>query len=230
MLGIGFFVTAFLRLHTLAERLRASRRSASAAASISPNLTQVNALVIQHMQIGVLICDADGNIRLGNQAAQKFLGQALASGKLSPLTAVFARSPSSCSAGWAKDRAAATGAACSRRAPAIPSCSDSLRSAKDKSAGALIFLGDMAVLKQQAQQPKMASLARLTASIAHEIRNPLGATGQCAQAAPGGGTAERSGKAPDQDHRRPEPAHERDRRERHQPQPARPRKPGALRA
>ena len=52
---------------------------------------------------------------------------------------------------------------------------------EDKDAGALIFLEDMAVLKQQAQQMKMESLARLTASIAHEIRNPLGALSNAAQ-------------------------------------------------
>jgi two-component system sensor histidine kinase PilS (NtrC family) len=39
----------------------------------------------------------------------------------------------------------------------------------------------MAALKQQAQQLKMAALARLTASIAHEIRNPLGAITNAAQ-------------------------------------------------
>ena len=39
----------------------------------------------------------------------------------------------------------------------------------------------MAILKQQAQQLKMAALARLTASIAHEIRNPLGALTNAAQ-------------------------------------------------
>jgi two-component system, NtrC family, sensor histidine kinase PilS len=50
-----------------------------------------------------------------------------------------------------------------------------------KGSGTLIFLDDMAALKQQAQQLKMAALARLTASIAHEIRNPLGAMSNAAQ-------------------------------------------------
>jgi two-component system, NtrC family, sensor histidine kinase PilS len=39
----------------------------------------------------------------------------------------------------------------------------------------IIFLEDVSKLTQQAQQQKLASLGRLTASIAHEIRNPLAA-------------------------------------------------------
>ncbi len=45
----------------------------------------------------------------------------------------------------------------------------------------LIFLDDTTKLTQQAQQLKLSSLGRLTASIAHEIRNPLGAISHAAQ-------------------------------------------------
>ena len=45
----------------------------------------------------------------------------------------------------------------------------------------LIFVDDNTRMAQQAQQLKLASLGGLTASIAHEIRNPLGAISHAAQ-------------------------------------------------
>ncbi len=45
----------------------------------------------------------------------------------------------------------------------------------------LIFLEETRRISQRAQQMKLASLGRLTASIAHEIRNPVGAISHAAQ-------------------------------------------------
>jgi two-component system sensor histidine kinase PilS (NtrC family) len=180
MLGIGFFVTAFLG-YTLAERLRATEAIAERRGVDLANLTQVNALVIQHMQIGVLVCDADGHVRLGNQAAQKFLGQALASGKLSPLTAVSPDLAIQLFRWLGEGQSGGRGRSVFTTRAGYTVLPRFVALGEDKAAGALIFLEDMAVLKQQAQQLKMASLARLTASIAHEIRNPLGALANAAQ-------------------------------------------------
>jgi two-component system sensor histidine kinase PilS (NtrC family) len=45
----------------------------------------------------------------------------------------------------------------------------------------LVFLDDVGRIKERAQQLKLASLGRLTASIAHEIRNPLSAIGHAGE-------------------------------------------------
>jgi len=44
----------------------------------------------------------------------------------------------------------------------------------------VIFLEDVTAIENQAQQLKLASMGRLTASIAHEVRNPLSAIGHAA--------------------------------------------------
>ena len=45
----------------------------------------------------------------------------------------------------------------------------------------LVFLEDASLMNERVQQSKLASLGRLSASIAHEIRNPVGAMSHAAQ-------------------------------------------------
>jgi two-component system sensor histidine kinase PilS (NtrC family) len=45
----------------------------------------------------------------------------------------------------------------------------------------IAFLEDTSLLAERVQQSKLAALGRLSASIAHEIRNPVGAMSHAAQ-------------------------------------------------
>ncbi len=171
MLGIGLFATATLG-YTLATRLRATEALAERRGVDLANLSQLNALIIKRMHSGVLVCDRDGRIRMMNQTAATFLGLpgvsmksglASASAELANHLAQSLANPTRRTRSPVKTRRGYT---------VIPRFI--VLGEPPNHTGTLIFLEDAAVLKQQAQQLKMAALARLTASIAHEIRNPLG--------------------------------------------------------
>jgi len=178
LFGIGLYATAFFG-YLLATRLRATEELAQRRGVDVANLTQLNEIVIQRMQSGVVICDPQGSIRLINQSALKYLGIHNEAEKKSTLNEI---SPDLAIQlfQWLGNSAVNRG----RKVFTSPvgyTLLPRFVSLGDKNAVKLIFLEDMAILKQQAQQLKMAALARLTASIAHEIRNPLGALTNAAQ-------------------------------------------------
>lgn len=179
LLGAGIFITAFLG-YLLAERLRATEQLAARRGVDLANLVQINELVIQRMQTGVVVCDQEGRIRLMNQAARRLLGLTEHTGRWLTLSDVapdlaiqlFQWLSNNPQARMRRLFTSRSGYTCLPRFTAL---------GEGEAAGVLIFLEDMAVLKQQASQLKMQALARLTASIAHEIRNPLGAIVNAAQ-------------------------------------------------
>ena len=179
LLGIGLFATAGLT-HLLAQRLRATEALAQQRGVDLANLGQVNDLIIQRMHSGVLACDQEGQVHMMNRTARSFLGvtsENLPKLMLADLSSDLAEQlhqwQGRVAGGMRSIIRSRTGyALLSRFVPVGERREDT---------GVLVFLEDTTVLKQQAQQLKMAALARLTASIAHEIRNPLGAIAHAAQ-------------------------------------------------
>ncbi len=172
-LGAAMFMIALLS-HTLSQRLRATEDLAKRRGVDLANLSQINDLIIQRMQAGVLVCDQVGHVHMMNKTARDFLGVPEDSGHRPLLTDISAslatqlfqwlsKSPSHRGLQLITTRSGYT------LLPRFILIGDA------KNSGVLVFLEDTSILKQQAQQLKMAALARLTASIAHEIRNPLGA-------------------------------------------------------
>lgn len=174
--GIAAFVTALgcslLGRWGREYQLLAERRGVDLA-----NLEQINELIIHRMRSGVLVVDATCRIRQMNESAWYLLGNPPVSERnlrviSPPLAERLDRWRSS---GKTEDEGLllqATQVAVVPRMLAMPGL--------DKDA-TLIFLEDTSVVSRRARDLAQASLARLSASIAHEIRNPLGALSHAAQ-------------------------------------------------
>jgi two-component system sensor histidine kinase PilS (NtrC family) len=177
LLGASFFATAILA-HVLARRLRESQALAERRGLDLANMAQLTEYIIQRMQTGILVVDDHFSIRLINASAARLLEiAARAEGK--PIRQISVILDRQLHAWWDNALYEPQSFRPSEAAPEI--LPKFARLGVDQSAGTLIFLEDMAALTQQAHQLKLASLGRLTASIAHEVRNPLGAISHAGQ-------------------------------------------------
>ncbi|MCC5864617.1 MAG: hypothetical protein JJU31_05850 [Wenzhouxiangella sp.] len=174
--GIAAFVTALgcslLGRWGREYQLLAERRGVDLA-----NLEQINELIIHRMRSGVLVVDVAGKIRQMNEAAWYLLGNPPVSERNLKVIAppLHERLEQWRRTGKSEDEGLllhATQVAVVPRMLSMPGLN---------SEATLIFLEDTSVVSRRARDLAQASLARLSASIAHEIRNPLGALSHAAQ-------------------------------------------------
>lgn len=180
LLGMLLFLTSLI-FQGLNRALRKAEQVATLESEQSAQLQELNELIISRMLTGILVVNANGTIELINQAAVQLLGGNRPEApfkrgdniRLEPVLANQLRN-------WNKFPWLLAN-------PFIPRFGNTEVQASFKAIDqsdqrrTMIFLEDFRAASQQAQQLKLASLGRLTGSIAHEIRNPLGAISHASQ-------------------------------------------------
>jgi two-component system sensor histidine kinase PilS (NtrC family) len=185
-----FGITALLRL--LSTRLSSQEQLARRRGRELDSQLQINRLVISQMEQGVIVVDARALVRANNRSARLMLGfdpDAQLTGRrlleLEPaqeLGHAFLNWLTSHELGTTppsdvviKGGAARPGVASGRLRVRFA------RPAFHPSDEYVIFMEDLQSIEERAQRLKLAAMGRLTASIAHEIRNPLAAISQAGQ-------------------------------------------------
>ena len=182
VLGVIIFGIA-LAARPLGRRIQASEALAIQRGVDLANLAELNEYIVQHLRESIIVLDADNRIRLINESAAGLLGsdkevRGKPLGSVAPGLASFIGH-------WRRDPR-------KKHSPdfSLTSPDNNLRinahvaplGSSDAGKGpVLIFLEDASLINARIQQSKLASLGRLSASIAHEIRNPVGAMSHAGQ-------------------------------------------------
>jgi len=177
ILSATFFATAILG-YGLSRRIRVSEKIATQRGEDIQKLAQLNDYIIHHLDAGAMVVDHHHRVHLFNSAARQMLGvpENVTPGNFNQLS-------DNLSAQWWRWRETHFNQDTPfQPLPGGPEVIAHFQAIDDDPEGAtLIILENIGKTMQQAQQLKLASLGRFTASIAHEVRNPIGAISHAAQ-------------------------------------------------
>lgn len=180
MFSVSFFAMATVS-NLLGRQVRDTHALADLRTAEAANLTEVNGLIIRRMRTGVLLVDGSGFVRLANEAAMMLLGNIDddTTGKPRSLRAIDAELAARLQT-WRNDGVFDD-------SPVLVGGEDKFevlpRFARLLADGetTLVFLDDTAMVSRRAESLTLAAMGRFSASLAHEIRNPLAAISYATQ-------------------------------------------------
>lgn len=182
LLGILIFISAFLTIYT-ARKLKESEKFAEEASVELETVVQMNEHIIRSMRTGIIVIKNNGVILMANNASLELLGNISINSQTNIKdisTVLYQRFID-----WNNNNTQNHQPIQQKQGlPDLqPGFSHIEQSEKpdNKQGRTLIFIEDATQIAQRFQQVKLASLGRLTASIAHEIRNPLAAINHAGQ-------------------------------------------------
>jgi two-component system, NtrC family, sensor histidine kinase PilS len=198
--GTGLFVVAYLT-NQLATRLARQERIAHTNAMAARAQTQVNQLVVDALSDGVLVVDANGVVRTANPAARAMLGPRTQSAGSYDSTAQIVLLPNmtfmlASHAAWkplvdlanatlstlrpqdAEVAITDTAGATHRLRVRTQLAAGSRSGVHDADTLCVLFLEDLREMEARLRNDKLAAMGRMSAAVAHEIRNPLAAISQ----------------------------------------------------
>ncbi|MEJ2299009.1 MAG: ATP-binding protein [Woeseiaceae bacterium] len=179
----GIIFAIALAAQPLARRISASEALARQFGVDLKNLSELNEYIVQHLRESIAVLDTSNSIRLINSSAIRLLGaeEAPPGTRLADICAPLADFIDA----WRNDVSVT-----SHPELTLVTEGDNVRITAhlaplgrdgQRAGPILMFLEDVSHMNERVQQSKLASLGRLSASIAHEIRNPVGAMSHAAQ-------------------------------------------------